>query len=102
MGTFYGMISAGYGKPAIGEGSMAYVGRLSTSNGVQFAGIAAVFALTDTVLTQSRGHSAINSGLAGCAAGALLGAREGSASKSALGCALFASIQAAGAVGGSS
>jgi hypothetical protein len=100
-GGFLGMVAAGYGKPAVGEASMAYVGRLSATSAAQLAGIAAVFAVTDSVLTSSRGHSALNSATAGCLAGALLGVREGSIQRAAIGCAVFGSIQAAGALGNS-
>ena len=98
-GGFVGMMRAAYGKQPVGAPAMGYVRELAVKESLSLASIAAVFATTDTLLTQTRGHSVMNHAAAGCAAGALLGAREGSPAKAAFGCAIFGMVQFAGGLG---
>jgi len=95
-GSLIGLASAAYSKPAVGEMSLAYVGKTTGGHAAMFAAMAGIFAATDTFLDQSRGHSALNSVAAGCAAGAVVGARQGDPTRAAFGCALFGTVQAFG------
>jgi len=99
VGAAWGTMVGGWGKPAVGEASMAYVGKMTAANAGSFAAIAAVFAVTETSLTQSRGPSPFNAAAAGCLAGAMLGAREGSFNKAAIACGVFGMGQFLGEVG---
>jgi hypothetical protein len=93
VGGMLGAIGAGFAKPAVGESSMGFIARSSAITAGELAGIAAVFAVTDSVLSMSSGPSPVNSAMAGCAAGSLLGFRAGSAASAAYGCGMFASLQ---------
>ena len=95
-GSLIGLASAAYSKPAVGEATLAYVGKTTGGHAAMFAAMAGIFAATDTFLDQSRGHSALNSVAAGCAAGAVVGARQGDPTRAAFGCALFGTVQALG------
>ena len=96
-GAFFGMAAAAYRPaPPEGIGSMQYVGKMSAGSAAGFASVAAVFAATDTLLTQARGHSVANSVAAGCAAGALYGAQQSSIHKAGMGCLLFGFMQGLG------
>ena len=50
----------------------------------------------ETVVTAVKGPSPVNPAIAGCAAGALLGVRQGSITNAGYGCAIFAGLQLMG------
>lgn len=97
-GAFAGLAIAGYNKLPVGETSMSYVSRTTATHTATLGSVAAAFAITDALLEQQRPHAASNSVIAGCAAGAMFGARQGSISKAAAACVGFAAVQAGGAV----
>ena len=94
VGGFIGMLHAGFqaNTPA-GMTTAAFLGRHAAATGGELAGVAAIFAATDTLLTAANGPSGMNSALAGCAAGSLLGVRSGSPATAAFGCGVFGAVQ---------
>jgi hypothetical protein len=99
-GGVTGMLSAGWEIRSAAEGaSLNYVGKTAMSHAASLAAVAGVFAATDSLLTQTRGHSALNPMIAGCAAGSLMGFKSGSVFKASLGCGIFGAIQGFGAQG---
>ena len=96
-GGLVGLMTSGYFKPVAGEASLAYVAKASGGHAALFAGMAGIFAVSETFLDQTRGHSPVNSAIAGCAAGALIGAKAGDPTRMAFGCGLFGAVQAFGA-----
>ena len=93
VGGAMGAIGAGWTRPPVGETSMGFIVRSSAVTAGELAGIAAVFALGETVVTSLNGPSPVNPAIAGCAAGALLGVRQGSATNAGYGCVVFAGLQ---------
>ena len=97
-GGLLGATSAAWSKPVSAETSMAYVVRSTAVSAGELAGIAAIFAATESILTGINGHTPMNSAIAGCAAGSLIGVRQGSIPNAAFGCATFGALQFAGAL----
>ena len=95
-GAAMGAAGAGFTRPPIGETSMGFIVRSSAVTAGELAAIAGVFALGETVVTAVKGPSPVNPAIAGCAAGALLGVRQGSITNAGYGCAIFASLQLMG------
>ena len=96
-GGLFGMAQAAWNVSHVAESeAMTFVARRSAVHGGNLAAIAGVFALTDTLLTESRGHSFAHPMAAGCLAGSLLGAQQGSVSKAGIGCIVFGAIQGIG------
>ena len=96
-GAITGIVNGAFSKPVVGESTMALVGGQAIRNAGVFAGIAGVFAATDTLLDQTVGHNSVNSAAAGCAAGAIAGARfGGDPMKMMFGCLVFGSLQGIG------
>ena len=98
-GGLLGVAGAGFSRPAIGESSLKFVARSSITTSAELAGVAAIFAATDTTLNHMRGHSWVNGAVAGCLSGGLLGLRSGSIGNMAYGCGTFAVIQAFAGLG---
>lgn len=98
FGGIIGVVSAGFSRPPVGEATLPFVARHSMVGAGELAGIAAIFAASDTVLGNVAGRSAMTSAVAGCAAGSLLGIRQGSVVNAAYGCGVFAVLQGSGAL----
>lgn len=101
IGGFFGLGVAAVNQPAVAGGSgMQFAGKLASQNAGKLAAVAGVFAGTDTLLTQTRGHSVANQAAAGCAAGATLGFMNGGGPQAAAPlCVLFGVMQLAGGLG---
>merc|ERR1719231_688789 len=100
VGGALGLGSAFWNKPAPGTvDTVVSIGRTSAGHAGMLAAMAGVFAATDTLLDQTRGHSPVNSAAAGCAAGAVVGFRQGDPQRAAFGCVLFALVQGFGTLG---
>ena len=98
-GAAMGLVSSGFRPPAPNVPAKSHIMGQITANAGTMAGVAAVFAVSDTLLTQARGHSVVNSAVAGCAAGAALGLQQGSPSRAFYACGLFGMIQLFGGMG---
>ena len=96
LGGMLGVVSAGFTSTPPGETARAFVARSSMVSAGELAGIAAIFAASDTILTNINGHSAANGAVAGCLAGSLMGVRSGSIINAAYGCGAFAVLQGLG------
>ena len=93
VGGMIGVVTAGFTRPAVGQPAIAFVAKTSATSAGELAGIAAIFAVSDSILTSTRGHSPANGALAGCLAGSLLGLRAGSVTNAFYGCGAFALLQ---------
>lgn len=89
------MVAASWGSPPA-EGALRHTGMIVAKHAATFGSIAAVFAMTDTVMESVQPHSKMNAAVAGCAAGSIIGLRAGSIPQAAAGCGLFGFIQGAG------
>jgi len=75
------------------------VGEMAASHAATAALVAAVFGATDAALETVRGHSPANQVVAGCVAGSMIGFQTHNLTRAALGCGVFGTIQAVGAIG---
>ena len=98
VGGMLGTVGAGFTRPpAVGtSASLSFIAKSSALTAGELAGVAAVFAATDTFLHQTRGHSPVNGAIAGCAAGSVFGLRSGSFGQAGMGCSVMAMLQLAG------
>lgn len=91
-GAVLGMLQGAWGSPPK-EIAFTHTGRLVASHSATLGAVAAVFGGTEAIVSSVRGPSVFNSVIAGCAAGSVMGARNGSLPTAAAGCGLFGGVQ---------
>lgn len=98
LGGALGALASGWYATPVPDGTSAFslIGKRSALHAGNMAAVAGIFAVSETLITTARGPSVVNSMAAGCAAGALFGAREGNLHKAGYACVLFGAAQGIG------